>query len=440
VLGILAIIATIALALLAPGSGLVAVGVLAVGLGFVLAPGVPWLVQRSERIATRIGSTAGYIATIELRAAPTRATAVAATSAIAVYAIVAIGGALDDIRRGAEAATRDIVGNAPVGLLATRLEDDPFPVEQFAPGPTTARLRSVTDVGRIELLRGSFLDTGNRRLLVIAKPANDPRPLSSSQIIEGSARRAARLMRTEAYAALSATVARERHLHLGDRFVLPTPSGNEPFRLAATITNYGWPPGTVLMNGREYARLWHTESVTAMLVGLRPGVSAEQGRLAIKRALEGTGLTVRTGQQSEASVRAITGQGLSQLTQISTLLLVAAVLAVVAAMSGSIWQRRPRLANLKRLGAYRGELVRTIYLETGVVVVIGALIGAVFGLFGQLLATSYTRHSTGFPEIFSPAVWLALRTLALSTILAMLATGVLGYLVTRRSTVWRAVA
>jgi ABC-type antimicrobial peptide transport system permease subunit len=95
---------------------------------------------------------------------------------------------------------------------------------------------------------------------------------------------------------------------------------------------------------------------------------------------------------------------------------------------------------LKRLGAYRGELVRTIYLETGVVVVIGALIGAVFGLFGQPLATSYIRHSTGFPEIFSPAVLLALRTLALATVLAMLATGVLGYLVTRRSIVWRAAA
>ena len=90
-------------------------------------------------------------------------------------------------------------------------------------------------------------------------------------------------------------------------------------------------------------------------------------------------------------------------------------------MAGSIWQRRPRLANLKRLGAHRAELVRTIYLETGMVVVIGCLIGAVFGLCGQPLATAYVRQSTGFPEIFSPAIWLSVRTLAIALILAMLA-------------------
>jgi hypothetical protein len=77
-------------------------------------------------------------------------------------------------------------------------------------------------------------------------------------------------------------------------------------------------------------------------------------------------------------------------------------------------------------------------LETGVVVVIGCLIGAVFGLCGQPLATEYVQQSTGFPEIFSPAVWLSVRTLAEAVVLAMLAVGLLGYVVTRRSVVWGA--
>lgn len=436
--GIAAITAAIMVALLIPGSGLVTVGALAVGLAFVLAPAVPWLIHRSVGAATRLRSPAGYVATVELRAAPTRATAVAATSAIAVYAIVAIGGALNDIRRGAEAATRDIVGAAPVGVLATRLEDDPFPVQQFQPGPALARLRAVKDVAWTEALQGSFLDTDSRRLLVIAKPPDDPNPVPSSQIVAGSAHRAASLFKQGHWAALSAIVASERDLHLGDSFVLPTPSGDETFRLVATITNYGWPPGAILMNSVDYARLWRTESVTAMRVGLRPGVSAAEGRRIIEESLGGTGLTVRTAQQDEASVRAVTSQGLIQLGQISTLLLVSAVLAVIAVMFGSIWQRRGRLATLKRLGMSRGELVSTIYLETGIVVLFGCAIGAAFGLAAQPLATQYIRQSTGFPESFSPAFSLGLGTLALSTILAMVATGLLGFLVTRRSIMWRA--
>jgi putative ABC transport system permease protein len=431
--GLAAIIISITVALLVPGSGLVAVGVLAVGLGFVLAPSVPWLIQRCAGVAIRVRSPAGYVAAIELKAAPMRATAVAATGAIAVYAIVAIGGALNDIRRGAEAATRDIVGAAPVGVLASRLEDDPFPVQQFEPGPALARFRSVKDVARIELLQGSFLDTGNRRLLVIAKPPDDPSPVPSSQIIAGAANRAASLLRRGGWAALSATVASERGIHIGDPFVLPTPSGYETFRLAATITNYGWPPGTVLMNSKDYTRLWRTKSVTAMRIGLHPGVGAAQGRRVVEGALGGTGLTVRTGRQDEASIRAVTNQGLVQLGQISTLLLVSAVLAVIAVMSGSIWQRRGRLATLKRIGMSRGGLVATIYLETGIVVLLGCTIGAVFGLGAEPLATRYVRENTGFPEIFSPAFSLAFNTLVASIAITMLAIGLLGYLVTRRS-------
>jgi len=438
-LGIAVIAVTIAVALLVPGSSLVAVGALAVGLCFVLAPAVPWLIQRCVGVSIRLRSPAAYVAATELKAAPMRATAVAATSAIAVYAIVAIGGTLNDIRRGAEAATRDIVGAAPVGVLATRLEDDPFPVQQFKPAPALARLRSVKDVAWTELLQGSFLDAGDRRLLVIAKPPDDPSPVPSSQIIAGSASRAASLLRRGGWAVLSATVASERGLHLGDPFALPTPSGYETFRLAATITNYGWPPGAILLNSKDYTRLWQTTSVTAVRVGLRPGVGAEQGRRVVDEALGGMGLAVRTGRQDEASVRAVTSQGLAQLGQISTLLLISAVLAVVAVMSGSIWQRRGRLATLKRLGMSRSELVGTIYIETGIVVLLGCAIGAVFGLGAEPLATQYIRESTGFPEIFSPAFRLGFRTLAVSTILAMFATGMLGYIVTRRSVVWRSV-
>ncbi|HXB66426.1 MAG TPA: ABC transporter permease [Solirubrobacteraceae bacterium] len=438
--GVIAILATVAVALFVPGSSLVAVGALAIGLGFVLAPTVPWLIQRCVGVSIRLRSPAAYIAAIELKAAPMRATAVAATSAIAVYAIVAIGGTLNDIRRGAEAATRDIAGTASISVLATSLQGDPFPVQQFKPEPALARVRSVKDVAWVELLQGSFLDVDNRRLLVIAKPPNDRSPVPSSQIIVGSANRAASLLRRGGWAALSATVAAERGLHLGDPIVLPTPSGYARFRLAATITNYGWPPGAVLMNSKDYTRLWRTNSVTVMRMGLRPGVSVAQGRRAVTGALGDTSLVIGTAQQDEASIRAVTNQGLALLGQISTLLLISAVLAVVAVMSGSIWQRRGRLATLKRLGMSRGEMVGTIYLETGIVVLLGCAIGVVFGLGAEPLATQYIRESTGFPEIFSPAFRLGFSTLVVSTALAIFATGLLGYLVTRRSVMWRSVA
>ncbi len=435
--GVAAIIVTVAVVLFVPGSGLVAIGALAVGLGFVLAPAVPWLLERSERLATRLGSIPGYIATVELRATPTRATALAATSAIAVYAIVALGGAADDIRRGAANASQNIAGDAAVLVAPAPFEDEPFPVESFPAAPTIARLQSISAVSHVNALRGAFLDVGRRRLLVLAMPRGDPAPVFPSQIVQGSTAQAA-MLNEGGWAALSATVASEWHLHLGATFVLPTPSGYARFRLATTITNFGWPLGALIMSESDYARLWHTESATFLRVTFQKGITEDQGLRHVQAALSGTGLTAGTTREAEAVIRSVTNQGLSQLSEISALVLAAAILAVIATMAGSILQRRPRLANLKRLGAHRAELVRTIYLETGVVVVIGCLIGAVFGLCGQPLATEYVQQSTGFPEIFSPAVWLSVRTLAEAVVLAMLAVGLLGYVVTRRSVVWGA--
>jgi putative ABC transport system permease protein len=433
--GIAAIIATVAVVLFVPGTGLVGVGALAVGLGFVLAPAVPWLLERSERLATRIRSIPGYIATVELRATPTRATALAATSAIAVYAIVALGGAANDIRRGAANASQNIAGDAAVLVAPAPFEDEPFPVASFPAASTIARLRSISTVSHVNALMGSFLDVGRRRLLVLAMPRGDPAPVFPSQIVQGSTAQAAMLNRA-GWAALSATVASEWHLHLGAPFVLPTPSGYARFRLAATISNFGWPSGALITSISDYARLWHTESATFLRVAFQKGITEDQGLRYVRAALSGTGLTAGTTRGAEAVIRSVTNQGLSQLSDISVLVLAAAILAVIATMAGSIWQRGPRLANLTRLGAHRGELVRTIYLETGMVVAIGCLIGAVFGLCGQPLATAYVQQSTGFPEIYSPAVWLSVRTLAVAVALAMLAVGLLGYIVTRRSVVW----
>jgi putative ABC transport system permease protein len=405
-----------------------------------LAPAVPWLVARISVLSSRLRSPLSYIATTELRAAPTRATALAATSAIAVFAIVALGGAANDIRRGAANASYDIAGDSALLVWPGPFDEYPFPVQPLDATTALARLRSVSAISRVDVLRGSFLDLGDRRLLVIAKPLDDSTPVSSSQIIEGSARRAAALIRQGGWVALSEIVAAERHVHVGGRLLLPTPSGYEAFRLAATITNYGWPPGAMVMSATDYIRDWHTERATGLRVFLRQGIAEDTGLRAVRAALSGTGLFVNTTRRAEADIKSVTNQGLSQLNQISLLVLAAAILAVVAAMSGSIWQRRPRLAGLRRLGLYRWELIRTIYLETGVVVVVGCTIGAGFGLGAQPIATGYVRQSTGFPEIYSPAVWLGVRTLAVATILAMLATGVLGYVVTRRSLGWRSEA
>ena len=107
---------------------------------------------------------------------------------------------------------------------------------------------------------------------------------------------------------------------------------------------------------------------------------------------------MQTASQHEAKLVAITRQGLTRLSQIATLILIAAILAMAAAMGALIWQRRPRLAKLKLEGFAHVELWQTIVLESFLLVGVGCTTGAIFGLLGQQLLDHALEHRDQLPR------------------------------------------
>ncbi len=107
------------------------------------------------------------------------------------------------------------------------------------------------------------------------------------------------------------------------------------------------------------------------------------------------------------------------------------MLAMAAAMGGMIWQRRPALAALKVHGFPQGELWRALLLESGLLLGTGCLIGAVFGLYGQLLLSRALETITGFPVVYSTAGVVAVAILALVTTVAVAMLAIPGWLAVR---------
>jgi putative ABC transport system permease protein len=152
----------------------------------------------------------------------------------------------------------------------------------------------------------------------------------------------------------------------------------------------------------------------------------------VQRALGlGSGLTVQTARQHAEKQRTLTRQGLQRLTQIATLILAAAVLAMAAAMGAMIWQRRPRLAKLKLEGFSPVELWATILLESVLLLAVGCLSGAVLGLLGQQLLDRALSTTINYPVVHTIAASTALSSLALVTVVAVAILAVPGYLATR---------
>jgi putative ABC transport system permease protein len=133
----------------------------------------------------------------------------------------------------------------------------------------------------------------------------------------------------------------------------------------------------------------------------RPGLIAQSTR---ERAL-----------QAEANAR----QGLGTLSQISTLLLLAAALAVASALSAAVWQRRARLASLKIQGYDPGQLWRGLLMESAAMLGLGSTVGASIGIYGHALASRWLSLTTGFPTPFAVGTAQVFLTLGLVTAIAL---------------------
>lgn len=358
--------------------------VLAAALGFAQG-----LSERRERM------TLLPLALASLRSTTLRSLALAATGALALFGSVALGGSRGDLLRGIARYTSHYVAGADVWLVNPH---DNQAIDDFRADHLAARVARVPGVRAVQAFQGSFLDVGDRRVWVIAWPPGVRPTLLDDQIVEGSPARAAAALSGHGRVTVSAQIAEQLGARLGGLLRIPTPSGSAGLRVAATTTNFGWSPGAIVLSRADYSRLWHTSSPSALGVELDPGVAPDRARAAIARSLgPASGLEVLTARRRAAQINDSASEGLGQLGDIATLLLVAAILAMLAALASTIWQRRVLLAALRLEGTSPARLRRLLLLEVSLMLGAGCLTGALAGVYGEFVIDGYLRHVTGFP-------------------------------------------
>lgn len=427
--GLLCIVMTTVILLARPEDAFLGIVTLVVALVCLLPLFFDAIVVLFERIQRLGNGAATVLAVTELQTPRTRvrSLAIAATAAIAVFGIVAVDGAQRNLQRGLDASASEIDSSAEVwvtpegesGLLTT------IPFRATALG-SLARLPGVSDVG---LYRGSFLNWGQRRLWVLGPSASIGQPIPSTQLVSGNLALASARVHGGGWAVLSQALAFEHHLRVGEVFTLPAPRPIS-LRVAALSTNLGWPPGAIILSSSDYARAWASSDPSAYEIQTKPGVSAVTVRRSVQEALGSqTGLTVETASERERRHYALISQGLSRLTQIRLLVLIAAVLAVAIATGSMVWQRRDLVAFIKRQGYRRSVLWRWLLCESALLLIAGCSIGAVFGLYGQVLLSHTLVSVTGFPISVHLEGLVAVTSFALVSVAALVIVSLPGYLV-----------
>jgi putative ABC transport system permease protein len=423
--GLVCLGATLAILLAAPQAAIVGMVTLIAALLALLAVPLTGMLALVKRIAPTIVSAVPHIAVMELRAGRARAIAIAATGAIAVFGSVSIQGAHSDLLNGLYNAASDMNAATDVWVSAAG-NSNLLMTSPFAPTQLN-KLSALPGVRAVRVYRGGLLDYNDRRIWVIAPPLEASPLVPPTQLVEGNVAQADMHLREGGWAVMSLALAEEHKLKIGQSFTLPT-ANPMMFRVAAISTNIGWAPGAIVMNADDYAKASGSTDASAYNVLMKPGVAPEQGVREIRTTLgPEAALAAQTSEQHANTLRAITRQGLTRLSQIATLILVAAVMAMAAAMGAMIWQRRPRLAKLKLEGFPHRELWYTIVLESLMLLGVGCFSGAVFGLFGQQLLDRALNIVINYPVVSSVGVIVALSSLALVTASAVLIVAIPGW-------------
>lgn len=426
--GILGLAIAIWVVVARPEAALVGVVALLASMLALLPAILAGSLRALDHVRRRIASVVPPIAVGELQSARSRSVAIAAIAGVAVFGSTAIESAHRDLQHALDTASHQLSAVTDLWVSAAgqgnTLATVPFPPAAISTIATTPHVAAVASY------RGALLDIGDRRVWIMAPPRGSVGMVPADEVVQGDLRTAERRLDEGGWAVVSEVLAKERDLRVGDGFTLDAPKP-ERFRVAAITTNFGWSPGAVIVNADDFQRAWGSHDVSALQVRL-DGLSPLAGKRVVERALgPDSGLMVETVSEREQRHRATTRAGLARLTQIATLMLTAATLAIGAAMGGMIWQRRRRMADLKLAGITQRQLWRALMLESTLLLGIGCSVGALYGLGGAQLLDRALGSVTGFPVDTSLGFGVALGSLALVGAVASAIVLLPGYMAAR---------
>lgn len=385
-----------ALFTLAPSTAIAACVLLALATILAVPLILSGVLRAAEMLALRNHKlTTLPLAIDSLRARTLRSLALAATGAVALFGSVALSGAQHDLLRGLNNFAQAYATDGEIWVVNPGYipETTSFVADGYA-----SRISHVAGVTGVHVLQSQFMNTASRRIVIVARPPGSGGEVLRTQILTGNFATARRRLREGGWVAVSKQIAEEQHARVGGLLELPTPTGTSRFHLAALTTNFGWPGGAVLMNSADYSRLWATRAPSALAIDLAQGTDVATARRAIAKSLgPHSGLEAITAASWSNRFDTLAGEGLAQLGDISTLLILAAIMAMTAALGSNIWQRRVSLAELLLDGASRRRLRRILFTESVLMLSAGCLAGAVIGVYGQFVIDSYLKHITGFP-------------------------------------------
>lgn len=416
-IGILMMAGGFALAVVGPpaegflGLGLVLLGIIVASYGLT-AP----LTRSIARVARMLG-VAGRLGAAALERSPRRAWATSAAVLLATGLVAGQGGIFDNLD---DAVLKNLGGLGTVDLyVSVPGSASGLSTEVQLPGDWGDDLAAVDGVAEVGTNTFMFITYQQQKVLVQGLSGESMGDAAPATV--GASPETLETVKDTKGAIVSERFRDLYGIDKGDELELATPTGIRRVDVVHVAPSFAWERGLITL-GRAALVDWFGHT-TVSDYGLRfeEGADPERIKSEVTKFVGGAPLEVivYTGSESLEFIRASIDQINSLFRGLTTVVVGAAVLAILNALLISVVERKRELGIMRALGTGRRQLRRMVGLEAASIGVVGGLVGAVIGFLVHRTALASINAQTGFPIEYQFVAQPAARAFAIGVVIAV---------------------
>ncbi|MBL1077890.1 ABC transporter permease [Nocardia sp. 2] len=380
----------------------------AVALGFVLGAQIclafvaaRWLVGAAAAVTRRFGP-AGVLAAVNIDRAPRRVWATLMTVTIAVGMTVTITASNEDAVRGA----RDTFASLADNDLWVATSPQTMTPTELLPPDALEKAAAVPGVARVAEGQMAFATFSGTKALVYGVDSQS----NYSMYRALDAESARRVVAGEGVV-LSRDFARTLGVSPGDRITVQTPSGEQRAEVITTVPYFSVLGGTVTMSLAQMREWFDRCGSTSLQIDAAPGTDIARLRADLLQALP-PGLFVYTGQDALDGISASIKQSMALARAMMVIVSFIAAIALLNTLMLALLERRRELGILRAVGSTRRFALRMILVEAAGIGLVGAALGAVFGLINEFVYGLLATDMLGIDIVPRPGPLLAVFSAA----------------------------
>ena len=259
------------------------------------------------------------------------------------------------------------------------------------------------DVDRVDLLRSATVQSPLGPIDIEAGNSPDYGDGLRYRAFEGSAEETWEAVRDDDEGGRSAVIiseplANRLGLSKSDTLSLYTDEGLRTFPIVGIYYDYASTQGTVIMSLSSYRRAWNDDTITALVVRLRPGADPNAVARDLEEALAPVqGVLARPNQAIREAALAIFDRTFAITGALQALATIVAFIGVLSALLALQLEKQRQFGILRAVGLTVPELRGLILLETGLMGTVAGLLSMPAGLaLALILVFVINRRSFGW--------------------------------------------